>query len=470
MASFYWDDLLEDIIGPRKVVPIIGLDLLGVAEPGGAIPFYRELATRAATILSAQGVDCIDALPEGADFPEFIQMALQRLRHRGPLTQALGAAHRELFALTDAALPEPLRLLAEITDFPLVLTTAVDGLVGRAFGVPACGAIVSTLSENADLPAEWQAPTRDEPPTLVHLFGRIAATPGYALTEEDLLEFMWNLQGEGRPARLLSRLRRSHILLLGTRFPDWLARFFLRLVRSERLSQETETIEALADPEARPSQPLVAFLQTYSPQTRIYTEGSAADFVHELNVRWRALRAPLPPSAQAAVAEADAEPNEMRPGAIFISYGREDGAAAAALTVALDRAGLDAWFDKNELRGGDRYAAKIRQHILRCDLFVPLMSRHTSARHDAFFRKEWSWARERLDAIAPSRPFIIPLVIDESDPFASPDLSDYFEKPGREIHVLKVPGGMPNEAVIQDFVRAIREVRTPRRLTKPAPI
>jgi hypothetical protein len=377
-------------------------------------------------------------------------------------------AHRELLAsLPPEATPEPLRLLAQITDFPLVITTAIDGLIARALRVPDEAALVSTISENADLPPDWQPPPRGAPPTLVHLFGRIAATPGFALTEEDMLEFMWNFQGERRPTRLLSRIRRSHVLLLGTRFPDWLARFLLRLLRGDRLSLESETFQAVAEPEAHAPRPLVAFLQNYSPQTRIFEEGSAADFVRELHKRWTALqpkpqeRAPLVANVASGAGDAS-EPSDMRAGSIFISYASGDRAAAAALAATLDRAGLDVWFDRNELRGGDRYAAKIRRHVQQCDLFVPLMSQTTESRQDAFFRREWSWARERLPSIGPLRPFMMPLAIDDLDVYNSPDLSLYFEMPGREVHVLSAPGGALDERSVQDFVRAIRQVRAPR--------
>lgn len=462
--AFYWEDLLEDIVRHRKVVPVIGADLLGVTEPGGSIPFYRQLAAQTAKRLG-------ETIPAETDWPEFLELMLRRVRHRGELTRALSAAHREVLgALANDALPEPLRLLAQITDFPLVLTTAIDGLAERAFGVADEAALVSTLSENVDLPAAWEPAARGQPPVLIHLFGRIAATPGFALTEEDLLEFMWNLHGERRPARLLSRIRRSHVLLLGNRFPDWFARFFLRLLRGERLSLESETFEAVADPEARAPRPLVTFLQHFSPQTRVYEEGSAADFVRELHARWTALQpkaAPAPavstgPGPRRWDADDEREPSEMRPGSIFLSYASEDHDAATAVATTLDRAGLDVWFDRNELRGGDRYAAKIRRYIQQCDLFAPLLSRNTEARQDAFFRREWSWARERLPSIGPLRPFIMPLVIDDHDAYRSPDLQLYFEMPGREVHVAKAVGGALDERAIDDFVRAIRQVRAPR--------
>jgi hypothetical protein len=458
MSGFFWDDLVEAIVRDRNVVPVIGLDLWGVPEPGSEPAFYHELVLRTADKLRSTGVGEFEPLP----FPEFVGSTLAKLGTRAKLTRSLSSAHNEL--LSEYALkklPEPLRVLSEITDFPLVLTSCIDGLASRAFGVADNAALISTLSEIADLPSDWQPPTRGVAPTLVHLFGRIAATPGFALTEEDTLEMMWNLQGDQRPARLLSRLRRSHILVLGTRFPDWLARFFLRLLRGARLSVEGETFEAIADPEVSAPHPLVAFLKPFNPQMRIYDEGSAADFVHELHKRWKETQsASVPSDPLRNAAEDQTEPEDMALNSVFISYASEDRAAAAVLAETLHTAGIDIWFDRNELRGGDRYAAKIRSHVRRCSLFVPLMSRNTEERQDAFFRREWTWARERLPAIGPARPFMMPVVIDDLDAKRSPDLSHYFEMPGREIHILRVPGGRPEPMTVQHFIDNVRQLRT----------
>jgi TIR domain-containing protein len=458
MPVFYWDDLIESIIRDRNVVPVIGLDLWDVKQPGGEPPFYRELVVRTIEKLRASGLGNFEAAP----FPEFVAAVLPELGARTKLTRSLSSAHTELLAgSASARLPEPLRQLSAITDFPLILTCCIDGLAARAFGVPDNATLNSTLSEIVDLAPDWQPSGRGDPPTLVHLFGRIAATPGFALTEEDTLEMMWNLQGDQRPSRLLSRLRRSHVLVLGTRFPDWLARFFLRLMRGARLSVEGETFEAIADPEVSASHPLVSFLKPFNPQMRIYDEGSAADFVRELHNRWcGAQPARISATNARSVVEDLSEPDEMGSGSLFISYASEDRAAATTLADILHEAGIDVWFDRNELRGGDRYAMKIRSHIHRCSLFVPLMSHNTEVRQDAFFRREWTWARERLPAIGPERPFMIPVVIDDYDAINSADLAHYFEMSGREVHILTIPHGAADSATVMHFIHKVRQLRT----------
>ena len=48
--------------------------------------------------------------------------------------------------------------------------------------------------------------------------------------------------------------------------------------------------------------------------------------------------------------------------------------AITHLWLALRAEGLEVWFDKIELRGGDAWGASIRQKIKECALFVPIIS------------------------------------------------------------------------------------------------
>jgi hypothetical protein len=237
------------------------------------------------------------------------------------------------------------------------------------------------------------------------------------------------------------------------------------VLRGARLSTEGETFEAIADSEARAPRPLVAFLKPYNPQIRVYDQGTPVDFVEELYTRWRKMQ----PAGLLADSDIEdfGEPADMADGSVFVSYASEDRMAAAALAASLSNAGIDAWFDRNELRGGDRYNIKIRSHIRRCSLFVPVMSQHTEARQDAYFRREWTWARDRLNAISPTRPFIVPIVIDSLDAKRSPDLSHYFEIAGRELHVLRVPGGGLDTQTTEQFIYNIRQVNSRRSAAIP---
>lgn len=100
--------------------------------------------------------------------------------------------------------------------------------------------------------------------------------------------------------------------------------------------------------------------------------------------------------------------------AIFLSYARDDTAAARRIADALRSAGLAVWFDENELRGGDQWDAKIRRQIDTCTLFLPIVSRHTQERAKGYFRLEWKLAVDQTHLLAEGVPFLAPVVIDDT--------------------------------------------------------
>lgn len=68
--------------------------------------------------------------------------------------------------------------------------------------------------------------------------------------------------------------------------------------------------------------------------------------------------------------------------AIFLSYASQDADAALRIVDALRAAGLEVWFDQNELTGGDAWDQKIRKQIKECTLFVPIISANTQQRKE----------------------------------------------------------------------------------------
>ena len=69
-------------------------------------------------------------------------------------------------------------------------------------------------------------------------------------------------------------------------------------------------------------------------------------------------------------------------GAVFLSYAHEDTETAQRVAEMLRAAGVEVWFDQNELRGGDAWDQKIRRQIRECDYFMPLISANTEARKE----------------------------------------------------------------------------------------
>ena len=69
-------------------------------------------------------------------------------------------------------------------------------------------------------------------------------------------------------------------------------------------------------------------------------------------------------------------------GPVFLSYASQDAEAVARIAETLRAGGVEVWFDKNELVGGDAWDQKIRGQIKSCALFVPVISAATQARRE----------------------------------------------------------------------------------------
>jgi TolB-like protein/lipoprotein NlpI len=122
--------------------------------------------------------------------------------------------------------------------------------------------------------------------------------------------------------------------------------------------------------------------------------------------------------------------------AVFLSYASQDASAARHICEALRAAGIEVWFDQSELRGGDSWDRQIRQHIHDCTLFVPVISHTTQARLEGYFRREWKLAVDRTHDMADGKPFLVPVVIDDTN-----DQDAEVPESFRAVQWTRLPGG-----------------------------
>ncbi len=85
----------------------------------------------------------------------------------------------------------------------------------------------------------------------------------------------------------------------------------------------------------------------------------------------------------------------------------------------MQSAGLEVWFDQSELRSGDAWDQSIRQRIRECAIFVPIISARTEDREEGYFRFEWKLAIDRSYLMADDRPFLFPVILDETSEYSA---------------------------------------------------
>jgi len=137
-------------------------------------------------------------------------------------------------------------------------------------------------------------------------------------------------------------------------------------------------------------------------------------------------------------------------GAVFLSYASQDAEAAQRICAALRSAGLEVWFDRSELRGGDAWDRSIRRQIKTCALFLPVISRSTHDRDEGYFRLEWKLAVDRCHLMAADKTFLLPVVIDDT-----PDDDERVPERFREVQWTRLPDGATPAAFVERVRRLL---------------
>jgi len=453
----FWEDLLA-YLEEGRVVPIVGPELATVSRPTGIATVHRVIAEKLAERLRLDAC----ALPPEFGINDVVCASLAAGGRREELYSKVRAIAKDL----GVAPPDALRRLARIPAFDLFVSTTFDSLLVDALNQERFGgeqrALHLAYSPNKaqDLPAPRG---RLPAPVVYSLFGKVSVAPDYVISDEDTLEFMCALQSEARrPHLLFDELQNNHLLIVGCPFPDWLARFFIRLSKSRQLSVQRGESEIVVDRRADIDRNLVLFLKSFSYATKI-TAVDAAEFVTELERRWFE-RYPgytgpeRAAAAHAAVPSGHAEDRgavaDMAPGAIFVSYAREDSGAVHHLHAALEDLGIDVWFDRDRLEAGDLYDQKIKRNIRNCSLFMPVISRATERRLEGYFRREWRLAEERSMGIADQVPFILPVVIDDT-----PEYSGAVPETFHKAQWARLPEGRMTPEFEARVVQLVRDAR-----------
>jgi len=439
--DFRWQALGELIAG-GSVVPIIGDAAIALTQDGQTRPIAALMAERLAA-------DCKLPAPNSR-FP--LRDVAARAMRSGVTPAVLKQKLRNIsasFAQTHPVhdLHPMLGMLTRIADWPLVLTTSTNSYLEESLRAERSQPpLVVDLAQERDLPARWTASSQ---PTLVHIFGRFSSALKFALTDEDVLEAIRELQHDRRPENLLDVLKDRNLLFIGNCLPDWLARVFMRTLRRDRLSKDHETIKALAEDTIGQETEFVLFLESLGQMTWVYDQ-DIGSFVERLFTLCRTSSAPPPPDLPASPLPVTENPD------VFVSYCSQDEVAAEEVARGLRQAGLETWFAPTSLRAGAQYDAKIRRGIERCTYFVALLSRNTEGDLESYFRQEWACALERLPRqTGTQQRFIVPLLVDDLRLDQLNNVPEVFLKRTLEV----APRGVLPSTLLESLVAELRAKR-----------
>lgn len=100
---------------------------------------------------------------------------------------------------------------------------------------------------------------------------------------------------------------------------------------------------------------------------------------------------------------------------VFISYLREDFDRIQPIADYLRARGAEVWLDRESLLPGTRWKQQIRSAIAQGDFFVACFSAAYNARSKSYLNEELTLAIEELRLRPASRPWFIPVLLDDCD-------------------------------------------------------
>ncbi len=427
------DDLVYQIKN-RELVPVVGPELLVVEWEGRERRLYDVIADH---LIDKLRIDRA-ALKIRPTLSEVAAEYLVRQpRGRGKLNLAI----QRFLDETSFEVPTPLRRLAEITDFSLFVSTTFDGLLEHALNEVRYGGEDRTIrgayairTQADDMPDDIPELHASSEAHVYRLFGRISKHEDQVILDRDALEFFSRLhEPRQRPQNLFDLLRDQQLLILGCNYPDWLTRFFVRLLWGAPAENRTGG-DWVADRETRAQSGLTAFLR--SGEIEYLRSGDSVDLVRRLHEAWRA----------ATPTEARTEKPKVPQGCVFLSFSSADRRHVARLRDQLKSNGLTVWFDEERILYGQDYASVIAAGIEKAQWFVPCISKNTADQEDRYFPVEWEIAVKQVERIGINN--ICPVILDSSSPH------DLVIPPAfKRVRIADCPNGNPPN----DFVQRLQK-------------
>jgi hypothetical protein len=443
----FWDDLLARI-AEGEVVPLIGPAAVTFGLRDELL--YPWLAQR---------------LPAELDPPLIFEKPPRDLQEIVDAQRAKDRPIERIYRRLSRILEDPdlrpgttLAALAAIEGFKLFISTTFDPLLPRAVesvspgGKPYERRLASSLKQPCDdLPLELANMQKPEERYVYQILGRAQNKPyrDFVVWDDDMFRFLLRLH-EQLPSllKLSEALQKSHFLVLGLSFADWLLRFFVQVVKhqplSELASSELYVFERL-DPAERDK--VVVYFSRLTKQIRVFPT-DPIEFISELYGRWRK-KHPAPVGDPYLMNKAHREKHRAH-GCIFVSYASPDLEIARYVVSQLQKAGCLVWFDKEQLQPGENWEEELREAVEeRCGLFLSIMSDHTSVRLEGYNIFERNLAAKRREKFADSAVFYLPLRIDNGDPL----IPENEPRGTKKIQGVRKPSGHLDE----DFIGYLRD-------------
>lgn len=443
IRPIHWKRFVHDM-SSKRVVPLLGPELLITEIDGEMISFYEYVAKK---VLAHFHLD-----PAEAGRIQSVSDVAYHLQKMNYDVEDVYYCIDDVIHSRSWEIPPALKKLAEIEPLDLFISLTPDNLMEDALNKVRFNGEkkTKTLSfspetELFDLPDAY-GNKREEVPTVYKLFGDSQMKPDFAVTEEDILKYIYSLQSKDlRPVNLFDVLRDRWLMFLGYSMENWLVRILFCAAKTEALFSSSGAKGVVANKKSREDISLLPFLDRNN--TLLYDEGDGIKFINELHQKYMAENL-ADSNKDSSSNQKNSEQAELfKENMVFLSYAREDQNAVEKIHEALKNQGISAWMDSHEINCGDDFKAEIENQIDSCKIFIPIISSNSTKIDKRFYRMEWKLAQEESRKWPENYPFIQPVVIDNTTTEAENIPREFVRYHWNEF---------PNGAVSPEFVKALK--------------
>ena len=265
--------------------------------------------------------------------------------------------------------------------------------------------------------AKWSDKNK---PLIYYLYGCTDVPESLVISEKQLLEFLVSVISKDPPihSNILSEFSNNErcFLFLGFGFRNWYLRILLYVLLGLKGRKNERTSRSFALEEIVPGNGSETFEHIcflFGKDLNVdFSDMPVENFVKELKDRFAVY---VGSNGEATTQDASAIEAPDDAPSVFISYASEDKDRAMALRDKLKNGGLNPWFDKDGLRGGDDWERMLEKTIKDVDYFVVLQSNALAARETSVVFKEVRHALQRQQEFRFGISFIMPVKIDECE-------------------------------------------------------
>lgn len=318
--------------------------------------------------------------------------------------------------------------------FYLTITTTPDHMFCEALRANNKKPIIESYNFRGENPNMVQMGTIKNP-LVFYLYGTMDEPESVVLTEDDILDFLAAIiaKSPALPSNILSELRdkKKSLLFLGFGFKRWYLRILLHVLLGHDKKSRSFALEQCTPHNMEEFQKTILFFKM-SNYKIIFCEKELSSFVQNLRERYEKEkhladeeRSAAKPTKKLSEAELQDAPT------VFLCHSKQNRDDAEYLRDKLQEVGFNAWFDEDDLRGGDEWDRKIERAIKKeIDYFVVLQSNVMTTKLESYFNKEIRLALERQNYFRPGIRFIVPTkvedcpLVEELEHLQTIDLSD----------------------------------------------